>query len=275
MSYNHPISLGGIHIYPVKSMGGVSLNESQANINGFSYDRKWMLVDENGIFMSQREYPELAKFRLSMIKEGFSISFDSENITIPFTIDTKKYKEVRIWEDMVKATLASDKYHAWFSEKLNYTCSLVHIEPHNERKVDPYYAKNDEKTGFSDGFPYLMISEGSLEILNQKLINPLPMNRFRPNIVISNDNGFIEDTIQIFTIGSARFKVAKPCARCVITTTDQNTGKRDKEPLKTLATFRKKGNKVLFGQNVICIKEGRVSIGDEVIIHSVKTGDIE
>jgi hypothetical protein len=135
----------------------------------------------------------------------------------------------------------------------------------SNRPVDPKYAVRNEQVSYADGFPFLITGTGSLADLNQRLETPVPMDRFRPNIVISTEAPFIEDDLGIFHLGEAIFKRVKPCSRCIITTTDQLTGKRSKEPLKTLSEYRKIEQKVLFGQNLVCLREGRVKTGDNLI----------
>ena len=157
---------------------------------------------------------------------------------------------------------ADNYYSRWFSDNLRQECHLVFMDNESKRSIDNKYAVQNEQVSFADGFPYLIIGTGSLKDLNQRLATPVPMDRFRPNVVISTDAPFIEDDLEIFHLGEARFKRVKPCSRCIITTTDQLTGKRSKEPLKTLSEYRKFDQKVLFGQNLICLQEGLVKTGD-------------
>jgi uncharacterized protein YcbX len=258
--------LSEIFIYPIKSLGKVSLNQSYAEIKGFQYDRRMMLTDDAGNFLSQRKYPEMARFSVSMNIDGFLIHHDGEELFIPIKMNMKKSRQVTIWKDQLIVPEAGFIYSRWFSEHLNIKCHLVVMNKHTLRQVEEKYTILNETVSFSDGFPYLMIGSASLQDLNNKLKNPVPMDRFRPNLVISTDRPFIEDEFDLFKIGDAVFKRSKACARCIITTTDQSTGKRDYEPLLTLSRYRKVDNKVYFGQNLICLKEGRVNIGDSIYL---------
>jgi uncharacterized protein YcbX len=173
---------------------------------------------------------------------------------------------VRIWDDRCTATWAGEPAARWFSDVLETACSLVHIAEANARPVDPDYAPPGHRVGFADAFPFLLVSEASLADLNGRLATPLPMNRFRPNLVIAGVRPFGEDDIGPFTIGGIRFTPVKPCDRCGVTTTDQTTGERGVEPLRTLATYRRSNGKVLFGQNVVHTGTGRLRVGDALLV---------
>lgn len=253
-----------INIYPIKSLGRVSLRESLAQIRGLQYDRRMMLTDIKGNFLSQRKYPEMAKFSISLSDEGFLVYHEGEKLIIPFNLKLKRPKPVIIWEDHLEAPEVEGHFSKWFSDHLNVQCHLIMMDTHTERPVKKKYAINDETVSFADGFPYLIIGSASLDDLNKRLNVPIPIDRFRPNLVISTKEPFVEDGLEVFRIGESVFKRTKPCARCIITTTDQVTGKRSKEPLRTLAAYRTVNNKVLFGQNLICLREGFVKIGDEL-----------
>jgi uncharacterized protein YcbX len=254
-----------ILIYPIKSLGKVSLKESEAQIRGFQFDRRMMLTDENGNFLSQRKHPEMARFRVFMDKDAFRIQYAGDELLIPFQMKHHHTKMVTIWNDRLIAPETGGHYSKWFSDRLNILCHLIIMDDDTKRLVDPGYALQGETVSFSDGFPYLIIGNASLNDLNERLDKPVPMDRFRPNLVIDTREAFIEDSLDIFSIGNAVFKRVKPCARCIVTTTDQTTGIRTKEPLHTLSNYRKHNNKVLFGQNLICRKEGKVEIGDKLI----------
>ncbi len=259
------IKLEEINIYPIKSMGKISLKESKALIRGFEYDRRMMLVDREGQFLSQRRIPEMARFKISIDENGFIVQYDLDNIRIPFKLSSEKTRKVTVWDDRIDAPEADNHYNRWFSDHLDQECYLVFMDKISKRPIDPKYAVHNEHVSFADGFPYLITGTESLVDLNQKLETPVPMDRFRPNIVITTDVPFKEDDLNHFYIGEAIFKRVKPCSRCIITTTDQSTGIRSREPLKTLSEYRSIDQKVLFGQNLICLREGRVKTGDNLI----------
>ncbi|WP_296699167.1 MOSC N-terminal beta barrel domain-containing protein [Algoriphagus sp.] len=266
---NSHLTVQDIFIYPIKSLGGVRLEEAWAEEKGLQYDRRWMLVSEDGNFISQREYPYLALLQIAIAHDSLLV-FDKKNrssqIRIPFEQFLDEKIEVTIWDDQVTAVKVGTEFDRWFSEKLGINVFLVKMPETTLRKVDPKYAKNGETVSFADGMPYLIIGQSSLDDLNSKLENPVPMNRFRPNIVFSGGKAFDEDKMYSIRIGDLEFSIIKPCARCVLTTVDQNSGKKGKEPLKTLSSYRTSNNKVLFGQNMVAMSVGKIYVGDPIIV---------
>ena len=258
-------NLTGITIYPLKSMRGIALKTAEAGIRGFQHDRRFLLVDDDGRYMTQRIYPQMATFDVNLSESGFSVSRNGTSIDVPFDLLPSGSKMIDILDDRLMARLAPPYFGKWFSSQLGMDCHLVFMDASVQRAVPEKYRINNEEVSFADAFPYLIIGEMSLHALNSRLKLPLPMNRFRPNLVFSGGEPFSEDNFDHFRIGDALFKAVKPCIRCVVTTTDQLTGHREKEPLSTLATFRNIDNKILFGQNLICLQPGRVRVGDPLI----------
>lgn len=263
------MTIQDILIYPIKSLGGVRLEEAWVEEKGFQYDRRWMLVKEDGTFISQREFPQLALFQIAMAHDSLLV-FDkrdrSSQIRIPFKQVLDEKIKVSIWDDQVIAVRVGSEFDQWFSKKLSTKVLLVKMPEKTLRKVDPKYAKNGETVSFADGMPYLIIGQSSLDDLNSRLENPVPMNRFRPNIVFSGGKAFDEDKMNSIRIGDLDFSIIKPCARCVLTTVDQDSGKKGKEPLKTLSSYRTNNNKVLFGQNMVAMNKGKINVGDPLIV---------
>ena len=173
---------------------------------------------------------------------------------------------VIIWTDECEAASAGPAAGEWFSELLGAPCRLVRLPLSTVRQVDLRYAEPGDRVGFADGFPFLLLSQGSLDELNRRLDVPVPMNRFRPNIVVEGCEPHAEDGWSQVTMGGVGFRIVKPCARCVITTTDQRSGERGREPLRTLATYRVFDGKVLFGQNLIHDGPGVVRVGQECVV---------
>lgn len=236
---------------------------------GLQYDRRYMLVDQHNQFITQRTVHELALFKLSMAEDGFWVSFKGDQIKLPYTpMATGTTSMVRIWNDTVEASALDQQIDDWFSHKLSFPCRLVYFPEDKDRLVDRNFVSGDEQVSFADGYPYLIIGQSSLDDLNSRLDEPVPMNRFRPNFVFVGGEGFGEDKWNVFTIGDNRFRGVKLCARCTIPTVDQSTGLAGSEPLKTLATFRKDGSKVNFGQNLIPLDFGRISEGDPISVVS-------
>ena len=259
-----------IFIYPVKSLRGISLKSSFAGIRGLRYDRRWMIVDQNGHFLSQRKFPQMATFDVKLRDQGFEINHSDDKILVPFNISTLDRIPVSIWKSNLIVCRADKVINQWFSDHLNFSCCLVYMDDSVNRRVSSKYQVNNENVSFADGFPYLIIGEASLRDLNSRLTTKLPLNRFRPNFVFSGGTAFEEDFFGIFEVGQVKFKAVKPCARCIITTTDQTTGVRGHEPLSTLSEYRKKDNNVLFGQNLICLQEGTVQLGNKIILREEK-----
>jgi uncharacterized protein YcbX len=254
-----------IWIYPVKSLGGVRLASSDVMEKGLRYDRRWMLVDDHGKFMTQRTTPKMALFKLRPKDGGFTIEFSSDVIALPIiTTSGGKTIKAQIWDDAVDVVDEGDLYSRWFSERLGVSCRLVSFPEGNARLIDPDYRLADEHVSLADGYPVLVIGEATLADLNSRLEQPVPMNRFRPNLVFTGGAAYEEDGWKNFMVGENRFVGVKPCARCVLTTVDQATGEKGREPLLTLSRYRKDGDRILFGQNAIPIDYHEIHEGDEI-----------
>ncbi len=269
------MQLQDIYIYPIKSLGGFRVEQANLEEKGFQYDRRWMLVDKTGRFLTQREHVTMALFQVELNGEGLSVyrkDKTDEKITIPMAPTTDVVMPVQVWEDEVSGQLVDIQVSEWFSRQLQIECDLVLFPEFAVRKLKPKYSVNNESVSFADGMPYLLIGQGSLDDLNKKLDEEVGMERFRPNLVVSGGEAFEEDEWDKIKIGDAEFKISKPCARCVMTTIDQETAAKGKEPLKTLATYRIEDKKILFGQNLICLNGSSVKVGDKVEIIKKKPG---
>ena len=272
------LKLSEIYIYPIKSLGGIRLEKANITSRGLENDRRFMLVDENGRFLSQREHPQLAIFQTEIEGDFLKITNkkngSSLKINIQYSIPQSFNHSiiVKIWDDETTAIEVSNEASNWFTEALDIPARLVYMPEESLRKTDAQYSLTGEEiTSFSDGYPILIIGQSSLDDLNNRLENPVNINRFRPNFVFTNGEPFEEDAWHEFTVGNVRFFGVKPCARCVMTTINQETGeKRGKEPLLTLNKYRKVGNKILFGQNVLVSQLGTVEVGDFIEVKSLK-----
>jgi uncharacterized protein YcbX len=259
--------LSGLYVYPIKSAGGIRLEASDVDGRGFQHDRRWMLVDETGRFMSQRRFPRMALIGVRIEPFGLVVDApDMPSLEVPFRPPDGRLLLAQVWDDLVESLTVGDDADRWFGEFLDVSCKLVYLPNESVRPVDPVYGRPGEQVGFADGFPFLLISEASLADLNARLERPVPMNRFRPNLVVRGCEPFAEDGWKLIRIGSLTFRVVKPCSRCTIPTVDQRTAEAGKEPLRTLARFRKVGTKVLFGQNLIHDGTGTLRRGDPVEI---------
>ena len=255
----------GLYYYPIKSCRGTSLTEAVVGVRGIAADRHWMVVDERGTFLSQRELPRMALIAPRLGGGGLEVGAPGmPPLTVAVGHDGRR-ADVNVWDDRCAAIDEGDAAAEWFTRFLGTACRLVRMPDDEVRHVDPTYASPGDQVGFADGFSFLLTSRASLDELNRRLPTPLPMNRFRPNLVIDGVTAFEEDGWRHIRIDGITFTVAKPCARCVTTTTDQNTAERSKEPLRTLATFRQVAGKgVMFGQNLIHDRTGVLHVGAEV-----------
>jgi uncharacterized protein len=264
------LSISQLYIYPVKSLGGIAVASARVTDRGLQNDRRYMLVDENDVFITQREYPAMALLRTVIEKDELLVypkNKISEKLKLPLVPEpTGAITMVKVWDDLCEAQYVGKEVDEWFSAELGMSCRLVYMPESTKRKVDATYALHEDITSFADTSPILLIGISSLNHLNSCLEEPLPMNRFRPNIVFTGGLPFEEDTMEHFSIKNMNFFGVKLCARCVITTTNQETGITGKEPLKTLATYRMMNNKVLFGQNILCTEEGMINIGDQITV---------
>ena len=258
------IGLTSITVYPMKSARGIPAESWELDEFGLKFDRRWMVVDQYGEFISQRDYPRMALV-VPSVDDGV-LRIDAPGMPgLELSLDPLPAVTTRatIWDSVCAATWLGEGPSRWFSDFLGCAASLVHMPDATMRPANPVYAPAGTRVSFADGYPLLLISEESLADLNRRLEVPLPMNRFRPNLVVAGCEPYEEDTWRSIRIGDVSLQVVKPCDRCVITTTDQMTTERGKEPLRTLATYRNVDGKVLFGQNVVHSGRGRLRVGDD------------
>lgn len=271
------LTVSGLYIYPIKSLGGIAVNSALVTSRGLEHDRRFMLIDENNCFLTQRAFPQMALLQPAFANTELFVynkKNPAEKITIPTLSPSAAKITVTIWDDTCEAQLFDKPVNEWFSRMLDIRCRLVYMPDTTNRIVDTRYAKNNEVTSFSDAYPILLIGQASLDDLNERLAIPLPMNRFRPNIVFAGGDPFYEDQLRHFSIGGIAFSGVKPCARCVLTTIDQDDATTAKEPLKTLAKYRFKNNKILFGQNLVHEGDGIIKIGDTIDIKQLQPAAI-
>ena len=265
-----PITISSLIYYPIKACRGFEVESAQVERMGFQDDRRLMVVTPEGDHVTQREFSKLAWVVPTLNAGSITLSapdFDPLQFTIRKTGTTQP---VNIWDDKgVPAIDQGDESAQWFSDWLGTSVRLVRIADGIQRRIEKEYAVHaDNHTGFADGYPILLISEESLQELNTQLETPVPMNRFRPNLVVKGCEPSAEDSWNKIKIGDVELAIVKPCARCVVTTIDKVTLEQSKEPLKTLAKYRKHELGAIFGQNVIPINEGRLQLGMNVEVLS-------
>lgn len=259
-----------INVYPIKSCGRVAKASAVAGPRGFDGDRRYMLVDENDRFVTQRQHPRMALINVTETANGdFRIEAPGKPaLELPRSWDSGKEIVVTLWRNQVEATLVADEFGGWFADFLGFPCRLVHMAEHQHRAVPNPAAQFDDEVSFADAGPLLLISEASLDDLNTRVPEPVSMRRFRPSLVVTADTPFAEDSWRRLRIGEVELDIAWSCSRCLLTTVDPETGIRDPggEPLKTLRGYRKSDGGIMFGQNAIPRAFGRISVGDRVDI---------
>jgi hypothetical protein len=251
-----------LYIYPIKSLAGIAVQTAKAEEMGFENDRRWMLVDEENQFITQREHPKLSQFYPEIKDDKIEIShYDA---THEFFINENLEEPIfsKVWDDESKVVEVNKATSKWFSKRLGFTCKLVKILDKGDRKHISSKLNQTLNVSLADGYPYLLIGSESLDHLNGKLKEKITIQRFRPNIVISSQLPHEEDSFDTFQIGKVKFQNAKPCGRCIMVNTNPKTGIVHKEPLKTLSTYRNVDNLVFFGTNILCLNEGTIAVGD-------------
>jgi len=254
--------LQDIYCYPIKSAAGFAQNEAEVEPAGLRYDRRWMLVDENDRFVSQRSHPKMALLRVALGNELVIHTPGGEVLEIPRA--EAEVRAVRVWSDNVLARTYSSDINDWLSEFLGVTVRLVRYD--QPRPIDSQYGQADDIVSFADGYPLLVISQASLDDLNSRLTEPVPMVCFRPNLVVSDCSPYAEDNWKRIRVGSVDFDVVKKCKRCVLPTVDPELGERrdSGEPLKTLSGYRRAERGIYFGMNLIPRASGVIRAGQSI-----------
>ena len=264
-------TLSTIHIYPVKSCAPMTLDDAQIEPRGLVGDRRWMLIDANGKFITGRKYPQLTLIRAQY--DGSALHLQAPGmpaLRIEHPADEDTRVETAVWGAAVNPLAAADAAHAWFSNYLGMPCRLVYMDDACVRRVkakyDGTYGRDEDVVSFADAFPLMLISQAALDALNAKLVQAVPMLRFRPNLVVAGTTPHAEDKWTRIRVGAVEFDVVKACTRCVFTTVDFEHGTFDPagEPLRTLTTYRRSQDGVTFGQNLIPRGTGTLRVGDAI-----------
>ena len=259
-------TLGAIHVYPLKSGAPLSPASAEVGARGLRGDRRWMLVDEQGRFVTGRQVPQLVLLRATPLPEGLKLEYpDAPPLELGYPGPSAPRIEAHVWNDAVSAPLA-EAADAWLGRHVGRGLRLVHMDDEARRAVRADYASPGDIVSFADAFPLLLIGAGSLAGLNARLQQPVAMARFRPNLVVEGSAAHAEDEWQRIRIGAVELDVVKPCTRCVFTTVEHETGRFDPdgEPLATLKQYRRTPAGVTFGQNLIPRAFGTIRVGDAV-----------
>ena len=273
--------VSSIHIYPIKSIAGITLPEASVEEIGLAFDRRFIVSDLSGEFITARTEPKLCLVKATLLAQGIELlAPNMPKLTLLYDEFNDEYNEVSVWGDVVAGQLCSNKANQWFSEYLQRPYKLLFFGDHSLRERKPN-TNNARKLAFSDGYPILLISQASLDNLNEKLLSKqqssISMAQFRPNIVVDNCLPFAEDGWQHISIGEVEFKVSKPCERCIFTTINPSSGEvnAQQEPLRTLKSYRQSQNgEVLFGQNLIALNSGNIYQGDKLTVLGKKSPPI-
>ena len=253
--------IGALYVYPIKSLPGVAVPRAEVTDRGFRYDRRMMLVDPTGRFVTQRDLPDLVTLGVELDDEQLRVSADDQpELRLPLQVEGPTI-EVQVWRSHVTAVRVGDEADAWFSEAMQRPLRLVYMPDRAHREVNHVWAPEGGLVSFADGYPYLAVTQSALEELSAKVGATMSARRFRPNIVVAGAPPFAEDAWASFRVGTVRFHGVKPCDRCVVVTRDPDTGAGGTEPLATLAGYRKRDGHVYFGQNLMSVGRGAVEVG--------------
>lgn len=258
------LSLAALYRYPIKSARGESLHEAVTDRFGVHGDRRWMLIDDRGCFVSQRSIPVLALLEVTTHEQTLILGFRGSKITLPRLADDSSRARVTVWADELEARLAPDEVNSWLSRQFGQPLRLAYYPEDAQRPVDPVYAPQGQYVSFADGFPVLLISQASLDWLNERLPEPVPMDRFRPNIVVDGAKPHAEDSWRRLRIGDAEVSLVKPCSRCAIPSIDQSTAERDPHISRALASYRRSEGEIYFGMNGLAQAGSVFRVGDKV-----------
>jgi uncharacterized protein YcbX len=259
------ITVASLHVHPIKSCRAMDLVAVRFDPLGPLYDRRFMIVDDAGRFLTQRELPKLATITPRLGPTSLLITAPHmPQLKVAMTQHGARTIEIEVWRFKGPAEDVGDHAADWLSSLLERPCRLVRWSAAALREVNPSHARTQSATAFTDGYPVLLMNEGSVEDLGKRVGQRVAMNRFRPNLVVRGAEPYAEDAWRRIRVGELELDVVKPCTRCVTTTTDQLTGERGKEPLATLATYRAREGEVVLGQNCVHMTLGSVRVGDEV-----------
>ncbi|GMV29500.1 MAG: molybdenum cofactor biosynthesis protein [Rhodanobacteraceae bacterium] len=265
------LHLSALYVYPLKSCAALALTSAQVEHRGLAGDRRWLVVDAKGMFVTGRLFARMPLIRATPLGQGLRLEapgMPALEVAAPAAGAVRR--SVTIWRSSVEAPVADAAAGDWLSRYLGAELSLVHMDDAAHRSVNPEYGQPGDEVSFADGYPQLLISAAALDALNARLDTPVDMLNFRPNLVVAGTTPHAEDDWKRIRIGTVDFDIVKPCTRCIFTTVDPQRGERstDGEPLKTLTTYRRTPKGVTFGQNLIPRGSGTVAVGDAVEVLS-------
>ncbi len=257
--------ISALYIYPVKSLAGYSVPCATVLERGFAHDRRWMVTDSNYDLLTQREYPRMALIKTAISQHSLTLSCAGHGtVALPLEPPKGPLVTARVWNDRVPAQTVGPEADRWLTEVIGTPCHLVFMPENGQRAISPTYAPEGLHTSFADSLPYLVIGQAALEGLNQRLPQPVLIDRLRPNIVFTGGPAHAEDHWQAFTVNDVTFRVGKPCQRCMLINVNQQSGEKSNEPLRTMSQYRNFDGRVMFGQTLVALQSGLVHVGDVV-----------
>jgi uncharacterized protein YcbX len=251
-------------IYPVKSLGGMVKNSWMAENTGFLYDRKWMLIDQDGVFITQRQFPQLCTFDVNIVENVVHVYKEGQQVSWHVGEKQPEIIQTKVWNDDAHVQAVSHSVNQFFSDWLRKEVRLVREIETLKRKHFATSLNQEIQVSLADGYPYLVLGTASVQYLSERLHFPVHYSRFRPNILINTDTPHEEDEMGQINIGQSTFTMVKPCVRCQVVNINQHDGVVTKETLQELASYRRCGNGVCFGVNMVCTREGIISVGDTI-----------
>ncbi len=261
------IVVSQLYIYPIKSLGAVPLDTMQLVAGGPAWDRRWMIVDAQGRFITQREYPKLAQIQVELDLQSATLHLRAAQfapLQLPLHVTNALTQPVVVWNDTVQAVYGGKPAQRWISAYLGVAARLVYMPDSALRLADQDFAQSGDVVSFADGFPLLLIGEASLQAFNSHLDQPITMQRFRPNIVVAGASAYAEDSWCRIRVGSVDCRVVKPCARCVVPSINPANAIKEPQVARALAQHRRGRSGVYFGQNLIHEANRGISRGDTV-----------
>ncbi len=263
------VTVTQLNVYPVKGLKGIAVASALATERGLAHDRRFMVVDSDGHFLSQRQFPRMATVWTEIAGGELRLAApDLDEVAVPLEPADGEALRATVWDFESPAVAPSREADRWLTEALGRPCRLVYMPDSTRRESKARQAGPGHLVGYADGYAHLVISEASLDALNARLARPVPMERFRPNIVVRGCGPFAEDGWTDFTAGAAALRMAKPCGRCQVTTTDQSTGEvTGPEPLATLSAWRMSPEfGAMFGMNAVTARRGEIRVGDAIVL---------
>jgi uncharacterized protein YcbX len=260
------MELTALYRYPVKSLGGHACHALTVDERGPQFDRRWMIVEPSGHFITQRQHPRMCLIQTTLDGAGLTLTAPDMAPLVVRPVERGAARlEVVVWDDAVEASTCGSDPDRWLSEFLGLACRLVYLPDDSVRAVDPGFATASDQVGFADGYPFLLISQASLDDLSRRVGRPLSMLRFRPNLVVDGCDAYAEDDWKRIRIGALEFRVAKACSRCAIPTIDPQSAERDPTVMRTLLGYRRREDRqTYFGQNLLHDGLGQLELGMQI-----------